>query len=431
MGDFGLVEPLFAKCAADRCSLAQMADGAMRLLRSVGLGYLDPMADFIFDPYSPAIDADPFPAYARLRDEFPCFWSPQLKMWVLSRHGDISAALLDWQTYSSKQGNLVDELPGRAGSTLGSTDPPRHDRLRALVQSAFSKRIVDGLTEQVRAVAERCLDEICARTSFDFVEDFSSRITVETLFAMMGLPQQDHTLVRRRVVTMIQSDQVTRQKGPEHIQAFRDMVDYVEGQVSERRRAPGDDLISRLIAAEIDGDRLEESEIVMTSMTLIMAGVESLSSFMSMLALNLHDHPPARRALVANPDLMSGAIEETLRYNTSAQRFRRALTRDVDLHGQTMRAGDFVCLVYGAGNRDERKFPDPDRYDITRRPLGHLGFGGGTHICLGTMVARMTTSVAMKAFLARVPDYALTIPTLAWNPSTTFRAPVALPFAMA
>jgi cytochrome P450 len=386
------------------------------------------MSDFAFNPYTASIDTDPFPAYKRLRDEFPCFWSPQLKMWVLSRYADINAALLDWQTYSSRQGNLVDELPGRAGSTLGSTDPPRHDRLRALVQSAFSKRIVDGLTEQVRAVAERCVDDVVSRGSFDFVEDFSSRITVETLFAMMGLPSQDHSLVRKRVVTMIQSDQATRQKGPEHIQAFRDIVTYVEGQVADRRSAPGDDLISRLIAAEIDGDRLAESEIVMTSMTLIMAGVESLSSFMSMLALNLHDHPSARRAIVAEPDLISGAIEESLRYNTSAQRFRRVLTRDVELYGQVMRAGDFVCLVYGSANRDERKFPDPDRYDIARRPLGHLGFGGGTHICLGTMVARMTTSVAMKAFLTRVPNYVLTVDELAWNPSTTFRAPVALPF---
>lgn len=385
---------------------------------------------FTFDPYSAEIDADPFPAYRRLRDEFPCFWSPQLKMWVLSRHADINAALLDWQTYSSSQGNLVDELPGRAGSTLGSTDPPRHDRLRALVQSAFSKRIVDALAGPIRATAERCLVPLRERETFDFVEDYSSRITVETLFTMMGLPEADHSLVRKRVVTMIQSDQKTRQKGPEHIQAFQDMVAYVEEQVAERRRHPREDLIGRLIAAEIDGDRLAEAEIVMTSMTLIMAGVESLSSFLSMMALNLAQFPQERRKLIAEPALMGPAIEETLRYNTSAQRFRRVLTRDVELHGETMKAGDFVCLAYGAANRDERKFPDPDRYDIERRPIGHLGFGGGTHICLGTMVARLTTSIAMTAFLTAMPDYILATGTLAWNPSTTFRAPVALPLSV-
>lgn len=387
-------------------------------------------APFTFDPYSPEIDADPFPAYRRLRDEFPCFWSPQLKMWVLSRHADINAALLDWQTYSSSQGNLVDELPGRAGSTLGSTDPPRHDRLRALVQSAFSKPIVDALAGPIRATAERCLVPLRERDTFDFVEDYSSRITVETLFTMMGLPEADHSLVRKRVVTMIQSDQTTRQKGPEHIQAFQDMVAYVEEQVAERRRHPREDLIGRLIAAEIDGDRLAESEIVMTSMTLIMAGVESLSSFLTMMALNLAQFPAERRKLIAESALMGPAIEETLRYNTSAQRFRRVLMRDVELHGLTMQAGDFVCLAYGAANRDERKFPDPDRYDIERRPIGHLGFGGGTHICLGTMVARLTTNIAMKTFLETVPDYTLATETLAWNPSTTFRAPVALPLSV-
>jgi len=160
-----------------------------------------------------------------------------------------------------------------------------------------------------------------------------------------------------------------------------------------------------------------------------MAGVESLSSFMSMLALNLHDYPEARRRIVAEPALMAPAIEESLRFNTSAQRFKRVVMRETKLHGQRLEVGDKVVLAFGSGNRDWRKFPDPDVYDIERRPHGHLSFGAGKHFCLGSQMARLVTEVAMKRFLERVPDYHLTTPALAWNSSSNFRSPVALQFA--
>lgn len=385
---------------------------------------------FVFNPYAPEIDSDPFPAYRTLRDQHPCFWSEEAQMFVLSRYADISAALGDWETFSSSQGNLMNELPGRAGSTLGSTDPPRHDRLRALVQAAFTKRSVDQLKEPTARIARLAIDEMRSNKGGDFIDLFSSRITVGTLFQLMGLPEEDHGIIRRRVVTMIQTDPISRQKGPEHIQAFQDMVAYIRDQVAERRRAPREDLISRLIAAEVDGDRLAENEIVMTSMTLVMAGVESLSSFMTMLALNLATLPETRRRLVAEPSLMGQAIEESLRYNTSAQRFRRVLLKECTLHGVTMKAGQFVCLAYGAGNRDERKYVNAEAYDIDRNPRDHLGFGGGVHICLGTLMARLVTRTAMQAFLADIPDYEIANQALAWNPSTTFRAPLALPIAI-
>ncbi|MBL8107988.1 MAG: cytochrome P450, partial [Anaerolineales bacterium] len=173
--------------------------------------------------------------------------------------------------------------------------------------------------------------------------------------------------------------------------------------------------------AEIDGDRLDEREVLLTTTTLIMAGVESLGGFMSMFALNLADHADARRAVVADPALLPDAVEESLRFNTSAQRFKRCLQRDVELHGQVMRAGDFVCLAYGSGNRDDRQYPDPDRYDITRKPRGHLGFGGGVHACLGTAIARLSVKIAFDEFHRVVPDYRRVQQQLPWMPSSTFR----------
>ncbi len=384
---------------------------------------------FRFDPYSPAVDADPFPFYKTLRDDFPCFFSVDAKMWVLSRYDDIVRALNDWQTYSSAKGNLMDELPNRAGATLGTTDPPRHDRLRGLIQHAFNKRNLDYIEAHIRDAAREAIAGFAGKRTFDFVEDFSSKVTVKVLFRLLGLPPGDDHLVRDKAVLMVQSDPVTRQKGSEHIAAFEWVKNYAEKVIAERRAHPGEDLISQFSLAEIDGDRLSDREVLLTTTTLIMAGIESLGGFMTMFALNLADHAQARRRCVDNPALLADAIEESLRFNTSAQRFRRCLAKDTELHGQVMRAGDFVCLAYGSGNRDERRFAKPDVYDIDRKPKGHLGFGGGVHACLGTAIGRLASKLAFEELHKAVPDYARVEATLPWMPSTTFRSPLRLVLA--
>jgi hypothetical protein len=381
---------------------------------------------FNFDPYSPAVDADPFPYYKTLRDEFPCFWSQQAQMWVLSRYSDIVSAGSNWQSYSSAKGNLMTELPNRAGATLGTTDPPRHDRLRGLVQHAFMKRNLESLADPIREIARTAAEALRGERQFEFISDFSSKFTVRVLFAALGLPLGDEQTVRDKAVLMVQSDPHTRAKAPEHIAAYNWMQDYASKVIAERRANPMNDLISHFSMAEIDGDRLDEREVLLTTTTLIMAGIESLGGFMSMLALNLADHPDARRATVANPALLPDAVEESLRFNTSAQRFRRCIQHDVTLHGQNMRAGDFVCLAYGSGNRDERQYPNPDVYDIARKPRGHLGFGGGVHACLGSAIARLAVKIAFEEFHKVVPDYRRVQEQLSWMPSSTFRSPLIL-----
>jgi len=384
---------------------------------------------FSFDPYSPAIDADPFPFYKQLRDEHPCFWSQEAGMWILSRYDDILRALNDWQTYSSAQGNLMTELPNRAGATLGTTDPPRHDRLRGLIQKAFMKRNLEALADPIRAIAAEAAAPLAGQKQFDFIEDFSSKFTVRVLFAALGLPLGDEATVREKAVLMVQTDPHTRAKGPEHIAASNWMRDYAAGVIAERRANPQNDLISHFSTAEIDGDKLDEREVLLTTTTLIMAGVESLGGFMAMFAYNMADFADARRQCVANPELLADAIEESLRFNTSAQRFRRCLTTDTELHGQKMKAGDFICLAYGSGNRDERKYENPDTYDIARKPRGHLGFGGSVHACLGTAIARLSVKTAMEEFHKVVPDYRRVQEQLPWMPSSTFRSPMRLELA--
>jgi cytochrome P450 len=382
-----------------------------------------------FDIYSAAIDEDPFPYYAVLREQYPCYWSESAQLWILSRYDDIVEAARDWQIFSSSQGTMIDELPGRAGATLGTTDPPRHDRLRALSQAAFLKRNLDRLVEPTLEIADRSLDRIVEQGTFEFINDYSSQITVGLLFRTMGLPERDHAEIRRKVILAVSTDKQAKGRTAEHIAAFKFLSDFLTAEVAARRSNPTDDLITHLAEAEIDGDRLSEREVVLTTATFVMAGVESLSSFMSMLALNLHDYPDARRRLNADPALIAPAIEESLRFNTSAQRFKRVAMRETKLHGQTLRAGDKVVLAFGSGNRDGRKFPDPDSFDIERRPQGHLGFGSGKHFCLGSQMARLVTEVAMRCFLERVPNYHLMVDKVAWNSSSNFRSPTALPFA--
>ena len=383
-----------------------------------------------FDLYSPEIDADPFPYYEILREQYPCYWSESGKLWILSRYDDIVEATRDWETFSSSQGNMIDELPGRAGATLGTTDPPRHDRLRALSQAAFARKNVEQFIAPTLDIADRALVRICERKEFEFINDFSSQITVGVLFRTMGLPARDHADIRRKVILAVSTDKSVKGRNPEHIAAFKELSDFLTAEVAMRRAKATDDLITHLAEAEIDGDRLSEREVVLTTATFVMAGVESLSSFMSMFALNLHDHPDARRRIVANPALVEPAIEESLRFNTSAQRFKRTVMREIELHGETMHVGDKVALAFGSGNRDWRKFPNPDVYDIDRHPQGHLGFGAGKHFCLGSQMARLVTAVAMKRFLERVPEYHLAVDEIAWNSSSNFRSPSALPFAM-
>ena len=389
---------------------------------------------FSFDPYSPAVDADPFPYYKRLRDEFPCFWSPEAQMWVLSRYADIVTAGQDWQTYSSASGNLMTELPGRAGATLGSSDPPRHDRLRGLIQHAFMRRNLLALEEPIRGIAQQVFGQLKGVEQFDFKE-VSSQFTVKVLMAALGLPMGDEALVdekevRDNAVLMVQSDSRTRTKGPEHIAAYNWMQEYASKVIAMRRAEPRNDLISHFAQAEIDGDRLDEREVLLTTTTLIMAGVESLGGFMMMFAYNLATFGESQAAVVKEPALLVDAIEESLRYNTSAQRFRRRLMKDVTLHGQTMKEGDFVCLAYGSGNRDERQYPNPDLYDIHRKPRGHLGFGGGVHACLGTAIARLAIKIAFEEFHKVVPKYHRVADQLPWMPSSTFRSPLVLELAV-
>ena len=334
---------------------------------------------------------------------------------------------MDWETYSSLSGNLIDEMPRRSGGTAGTTDPPFHDRLRRLANHAFARKNLAEVIDHAGAVARRAVHECASGGSFDFVSCLSSKVTLDTILHMLGLPQRDPTEIRSKVVLSISTDKANKGRCIEMNEAFAEISSFLGEAVAMRRREPADDLITRLAEAEIDGDALTEREIVLTIAMFVVAGVESLSSCMSIFAMNLAQMADVQDALRKEPAPINPAIEESLRFNTSAQRFKRALTRDVELHGQQMLKGDSVVLAYGSANRDERQFTDADNYDLRRNPKRHLGFGTCKHFCIGNDFARMVMERAIHVFLDQMPQFSLGEAPLDWVPSSNFRSLVALP----
>ena len=384
---------------------------------------------FVFDPYAPEVHRNPFPLYKILRDEHPAYFSEPGNCWVLSRYADIAQVCLDTRTYSSAQGNIIDDSPARAGATLGTTDPPRHDQLRKLVQSAFLHSNLETMAKPARNEVRAILARALAQGELDLINEFATPVTTGILAAILGFPVDNLVQVKRWVSDSLRRDPITRKSPPAGDAARQALTDLTQSVIDERRNHPTDDLISGLIAARVDGESLSEREILMTSRTLIAAGVESTVSFFGNLALNLMTFDDARRRLIDDPSRTLDAIEESLRYNTSAQRFSRTLTRDVELHGQTMRAGHKVMILFGSANRDEREFDDPDRYDINRRPTQHLGFGHGKHYCIGAGFARLLTRVMCEELLQTIPRYELAMDedALDWLPSPAFRSMVTFP----
>ena len=234
---------------------------------------------------------------------------------------------------------------------------------------------------------------------------------------MLGLPQRDPAEIRSKVVLSISTDKANKGRSVEMNEAFAEISDFIGEAVAMRRREPADDLIMRLAEAEIDGDALTEREIVLTTAMFVVAGVESLSSFMSIFVMDLAQMSDVQSSLRKDPALMKLAIEESLRFNTSAQRFRRVLTRDMELYGQQMRKGKFVVLAYGSANRDERQFPDANKYDLHRNPKRHLGFGTVKHFCIGNDFARMVMERAMNVFIEKMPQFGIEEMKPDWVPS--------------
>ena len=382
---------------------------------------------FIFDPYAMGVQENPYPYYAVLRRDHPVYWCDSANTWALSRYDDIAMACSDPARFSSARGNVLDDDPARMGKTLGTTDPPKHDQLRGLVNAAFMRGRVLEREARVRAITREYMDDFLGAGGGDLIQQLTARISTSTICDILGFERADHVQLKKWVDGLVYRDPVTRQLPPSGHEARKAMVAYASATIQARRLEPRDDLISALITAEVEGNKLTPEDLMHTVATLLGAGIESASSFIgnAMLALSLHAEQAA--LLASNISLAPQAIEEMLRYDTPTQRFHRTATQDIELHGETIRAGQSVLVMYGSANRDERKFPDPDRFDLTRAPGRHLGMGHGTHFCLGAQLAKAISRIFMEEWFQRVASFAVQHDRVVRMHSPVFRGLSSMP----
>jgi cytochrome P450 len=365
-----------------------------------------------YDPYAYAIHEDPYPTYAWLRAEAPLYRHPTHGFWALSRHRDVIEAFRDSETFSSAHGVSLD--PAASGPHAHRTmsflamDPPMHGRMRGLVSRGFTPRRVAELEPRIRELAIEHLDAALEQSdSFDLIGAFAGKLPMDVISELIGVPQADRAELRRLADLLVHREEGVTDVPPSGVDAALRLAGYYAEMIAERRRARTDDLTSALIDAEVDGDRLTDDDIISFLFLMVVAGNETTTKLLANAWYWAWKFGVHQRALSETARIPVW-VEETLRYDTSSQMLARVTTREVELYGQTIPAGDRVLLLVGSANRDETVFTDPDRYDLDRpeRELQQIAsFGFGRHFCLGASLARLEARVALEEAAARIADY--------------------------
>jgi cytochrome P450 len=367
----------------------------------------------LYDPYSRAMQEDPFPAYRHFLEHEPCAYNPKLDFHALFRFEDVWEATLDWKTYSSSLGPTLEnrgQIPGELFSIIGM-DPPRHTRLRNIVSRGFTPKRIGALEPEVRALAVRYLDALRGERRFDVQQAFAVKLPMDVISVLLGIPEADRDWYRHTVDKGLERDPETGQPAMENIEMLGKSRAYVLELLAERRRRPKDDLITLIAAArytEPDGTErsLGDDEVAAFCTLLAAAGAETTAKLIGNMVVYLFQHPDQRRWVFEDAQArLPGAIEEVLRYDAPSQFQGRVATRDVTTHGKTIPKGARVALVTGAACRDPREFREPDRLDVTRTPEREIYFGYGQHICIGKSLARLETRVAMEEIAGRWPEW--------------------------
>lgn len=365
--------------------------------------------DISYSPFDYAVHEDPYPLYARLREEAPLYRDDKVGFWALSRHADVSAAFRDHATFSNSHGVSVE--PSAWGPHAHRTmsflalDPPRHTRMRALVSKGFTPRRVKELADGIRALARRHLEPALEKGEFDFVSGFAGLLPMDVISELMGVPEADRAEVRRLADTVVHREEGLDDVPPAGMDAALTLVGYYQDMVAERRRRPADDLTSALLDAEIDGDRLADTEIIAFLFLMVVAGNETTTKLLANAVHWGSLNPDQAAKPLGDPARVDDWVEETLRYDTSSQMLARRVMRDVELHGRRVPAGDRLLLLVGSANRDPRVFERADVYDLDRDTSQSVSFGGGRHFCLGANLARLEARIALGELVRRVSGY--------------------------
>jgi cholest-4-en-3-one 26-monooxygenase len=349
---------------------------------------------------------DPFPAFAWMRQHAPAYFDEASGVWGITRYSDVREISKDPDTFSNAGGIRPDGFPL---PMMIETDAPEHVRRRRLVSEGFTPRRIKESEEGIRTICDAIIDRVCEAGSADFVNDIAAPLPMIVIGDMLGVAPEDREDLLRWSDDMLKS---LGSPDPSAMDvaavAAMEYAEYITAVAEQRRRdSQSDDLIGTLVHAEIEGNRLDESSIIYESLLILIGGDETTRHVISGGMYELLRHPDQLKSLAADRSLMPGAVEEMLRWVSPIKNMARTMTRDVELHGETLHEGQKLLLLYPSANRDETVFDAPEEFDITRTPNDHMAFGFGSHFCLGNRLARMELSVMFDRLLDRLPDLAL------------------------
>ncbi|HEX9681704.1 MAG TPA: cytochrome P450 [Acidimicrobiales bacterium] len=412
----------------------------------------DVPGDLVYDPYDYEIDENPHPTWKRLRDEAPLYYNERHGFYALSRYQDVLDGLVNWETYSSARGTVLELIqPGpmteeeRAGvSGVGSmifSDPPNHDVARKIVNRSFTPRAISRLEGRLRDLCHRFLDDVEGRDEFDFLGDFAARMPPMIIGEMLGVPEEDQEQLGHWVDMFMHYDpeaetgdtiQGVMQFNPVRLEGSTKMRTYMGDLIAERQKNPRDDMISTLLEVDVplpDGSsrKLDVGEVSGFFMLLQSAGSETTARMLGWAAILLARHPDQRDILVKDLSVVPNAVEELLRYEAPSPVQARLVTRDVEWHGASVPAGSKMTLLNGSAGRDEREYPNPDVFDVQRQMDRHMTFGYSTHFCLGAALARLEGRVIIEEMLDRHPEWDVDESRVEMVHTTTVRGPAKVP----
>ncbi len=380
-----------------------------------------------YDPYDVGIVADPYPVYARLRDEAPLYHNERYGFWALSRHADVESALANWETFSNSRSDILELVKSDFDMPPGVmmfTDPPMHTMLRGLMSRVFTPRRMAEIEDQIRQYCVRCLDPLVGSDRFDIIAELASMMPMRVIGMLLGIPESEQIGVRDANDANLRTKPGAPMKvaQADKIADGRIYADYVEW----RSKNPSDDLMTALLGVEFTDEhgltrKLTRKEVLHYTQVVAGAGNETTGRLIGWLAKVLAEHPDQRRQIEQDRSLLTRAVDETLRFEPTGPHVARWVARDFEAYGQTVPAGSAMLLLFGAANRDPRRYTDPDVFDIHRDNISHLTFGKGLHYCLGANLARLEGRVALDELLNRFPEWGIDYSTARLAPTSTVR----------
>lgn len=383
--------------------------------------------DVYYDPYNVELNADPYPTFRRLREESPLYYNAEHDFYAISRFADVDDALVDFQTFSSAKGAILElikadiEIP--SGVVLFE-DPPVHDIHRKLLSRMFTPRKINELESKIREFCCRCLDPLIGTDRFDFVADLGAQMPMRVIGMLLGVPEEFQEAARDRANANLRTEAgKPMDTSSEHMMQGDFFGQFIDWRVDH----PSDDIMTELLHVEFTDEtgtvrRLRRDELLTYVSVVSGAGNETTTRLIGWAGKVLAEHPDQRRELAADPSLIPAAIEELLRYEPPAPQVARYVTRDVEYYGRRVPEGSAMMMLIGAANHDHRQFPpDGDTFDIHRDPRQHLTFSVGTHYCLGSALARLEGRIALEEILKRFPDWEVDLSECKLSPTSTVR----------